>query len=129
MSYAQQLHKQADKVEKKMADLGQDMRLEVERQKAMLPKLEKRLDKVNSDIRALETRLKNKADKNGNFDFEKFNDREGMTQRNTYMTLIYERDELNNTIMMVEESIAEAETLYVDGLPTDQSAMGPRSTK
>ena len=118
MKTGKKLHKQTKIVEESMVKIGGKMMEDMAKQKKLLGVLEKREAKVSSDVEALRRRLSGRVESE-DAESEKLKDR--------YFDAIATRDELNNAIMVTEESIAEAQTLYTRGLPEDDSVLGPYS--
>lgn len=120
MNYGKQLHKEADLGEKGMADMGSRMLADMEKQKNLLPILERRLAEVDSNIKALQRRIGDRPERNPE-------DATIRRLQGEYFDAIATRDELEKAVMVTEESIAEAQTLYTRGLPEDDTVLGPNS--
>lgn len=118
-SEGDRLHKQADSVESEMASVGGEAYRLVLEQRQLLEEAESRLEKVNRDIRACETRLEpyitNDLEADENF----------RQVAHKYYNRLEERRALQHSIQMAEESIAEYQTALAGGVSTENHVMGP----
>lgn len=118
-SEGDKLHKRADSVENEMSSVGSEAYKLVLEQRQLIEAAETRLEKVNRDIRACETRLEpyvtNNLDADDNF----------REVAHKYYNRLAERRELQHAVQMAEESIAEYETALAGGVSTENHVLGP----
>lgn len=116
---AEQLNADAEKIEARMQDVGTDLQKTLQEQRNFLQWGNRRRATLYARLEGLEVRLKPYTDE------KQAPDNEFEKMKTQYMDCIAELDELQKTLGMVEESIAEAETLMPGGVSTEQPVMGP----
>lgn len=116
---ARRLDADADKLENEMEKIGTELGKQIQEQKNFLQWGNHRLYTLRTRLEGLETRLRKyvDGDKEPDEEFEKL--------KTQYMDYIAEIDELEKTVGMTEESIAEGEALMPGGVSTEAPVLGP----
>lgn len=117
------LHKELGSVESEMKKMGGSLAVDLKTQEKILPKLEARREKLKRDRVSLKFRLEKFIGDGGDISKETFDDPEFIQLKERYFDTIYELDEVNKTITIVEESIAEAQMLRPGGFPKEDGLL------
>ncbi len=116
---ARRLEQEADRVEAEMEKVGTGLGQMIQEQKNFLEKGNRRLHTIRARLEGLETRLSKyiTGSKEPDEEFEKL--------KTEYMEYVVELEEIQITLGMAEESIAEGEALMPGGVSTEQPVLGP----